>query len=123
MANPGNRGGFGFAEQQRGHDAGRTSTQMGGGQGNMPEEQGATGVLGTIKEKASDLASGVASTAEHAWDATRHAAQNVASTVATGAEEAWDSVTGFMRRYPLATLGIGVGIGFLLAELLMSRRA
>jgi ElaB/YqjD/DUF883 family membrane-anchored ribosome-binding protein len=79
--------------------------------------------LGTVKDKASELASGVAHGAEQAWDATRHAAQNVTSAVGSTAGEAWDSVSGFMRRYPLATLGIGIGIGFLLAELLMPRRS
>jgi hypothetical protein len=81
------------------------------------EEQ--SGVLGTIKDKASELASGVATTAEQAWDTTR----NVASSVASTAEEAWDSVSSFMRRYPMATFFIGAGFGFLLAQLFTSRRA
>jgi ElaB/YqjD/DUF883 family membrane-anchored ribosome-binding protein len=112
MANPGNRGVF--SEQQRGHEAGRG--------GNRPEEQ-AAGMMGTVKDKASELASNVASTAEQAWDATRETAQNVASTVASTAEDAWDSMSSFMRRYPIATFCIGAGFGFLLAELLTSRRS
>jgi ElaB/YqjD/DUF883 family membrane-anchored ribosome-binding protein len=119
MANPGNRGVGGFTEQQRGQEAGRNPGQA----GNRPEEQGAGGVLGTIKDKASELASNVASTAEHAWDTTKHVAQNVGSTVATTAEDAWDSVSGFMRRYPLATFFIGAGVGFLMAELITWRRS
>jgi ElaB/YqjD/DUF883 family membrane-anchored ribosome-binding protein len=114
MANPGNRGVF---PEQRGQEQGRQSTT-----GNRPEEQ-ASGVMGTIKEKASELASNVGSTAEQAWETTRHAAENVASTVASTAEDAWDSMSSFMRRYPLATFFIGAGVGFLLAELFTSRRS
>jgi hypothetical protein len=112
MANPGNRGVGGFGEQH-GQDAGR------GGTATRHEEQG---VLGTMKEKAGDLASGAATAAEHAWETTRQTAQNVASTVASTAEGAWDSMSGFMRRYPVATFFIGVGCGFLLAEMFTSRR-
>jgi ElaB/YqjD/DUF883 family membrane-anchored ribosome-binding protein len=118
MANPGNRGGLGFTEQQRGHEPGRTGGQGNTGQGSKVEEQ-ASGVMGAIKDKASELASGVASTAEQAWDATKNVAQNVAST----AGDAFESVTSFMRRYPIATFCIGAGVGFLLAELLTSRRS
>jgi ElaB/YqjD/DUF883 family membrane-anchored ribosome-binding protein len=108
MANPSNRG-VGFPEQQR-------------APGTRAEEQ-AAGVLGTMKEKASEVAGAVASTAEQAWDTTRHAAQNVASSVASTAEDAWDSMSHFMRRYPMATLFIGAGFGFLLAELFTRRRS
>jgi ElaB/YqjD/DUF883 family membrane-anchored ribosome-binding protein len=106
MANPGNRG-VNFPEQQ-----GRTGTQ-----GGTRQEGG--GVMESLKEKASDVASTVASTAEGAWDATKHAAQSVAST----AEDAWDSVNSFMRRYPMATFCIGAGFGFLVAQLFTSRRS
>ena len=108
MANPGNRG--------VGSMGGTSHT---GGQGNRPEEQS---VVGTIKDKASELASNVASSAEQAWDATRQTAQNVGSTVASSNEDAWDSVNSFMRRYPVATFFIGAGFGFLLAELFAPRR-
>jgi ElaB/YqjD/DUF883 family membrane-anchored ribosome-binding protein len=111
MANPGNRGVF--SEQQRGLEAGRSPGAT---------EQ-AAGIMGTVKDKASELASNVASTAEQAWDATRQTAQNVASTVASTAEDAWDSMSSFMRRYPIATFCIGAGFGFLLAELFASRRS
>jgi ElaB/YqjD/DUF883 family membrane-anchored ribosome-binding protein len=106
MANPGNRG-VNFPEQR--------------GQGSRTE--GAGGVMEGLKEKASDVASGVASTAEQAWDTTRHAVSQAASTVASTAEDAWDSVSSFMRRYPLATFAIGAGFGFLLCGLLAMRRS
>jgi ElaB/YqjD/DUF883 family membrane-anchored ribosome-binding protein len=114
MANTGNRGGLGFTEQQRGHDPNRPGSTTGTGQTSRQEEQG---VLGTIKDKASELASGVGATAEQAWETTRNVASNVAST----AEDAWDSVSSFMRRYPMATFFIGAGVGFLLAELFTGR--
>jgi hypothetical protein len=118
MANPGNRGMGGFGEQQRGHEAGRGTGST--GTATRHEEQG---VMGTVKDKASDLASGVASTAEQAWETTRQTAQNVASSVASTAGDAWDNVSSFMRNYPVATFFIGLGCGFLLAEMFTNRRS
>jgi ElaB/YqjD/DUF883 family membrane-anchored ribosome-binding protein len=69
------------------------------------------GTLGTIQEKAGELASSVAEQAQQAWDTTRQAASSVAET----AGDAWDEVAGFMRRYPLATFLAGAAVGFLLA--------
>ncbi len=117
MANPGNRG-FEFSGQQRGHEAGRGGTTQGG-----TRQEGSEGIVGTIKDKASELASTVASTAGDAWDSTREMASNVASTVASTAGDAWDSARSFMRNYPVATFCIGLGVGFLLAELFVARRA
>jgi hypothetical protein len=115
MANQGNRG-FGSSEQ-RGQDAGRTSPS-GTNFGSLPEESTAGGVVGAIKDKAQELASNVASTAEHAWEGTRQGVQRAASTVADTAENAWESMTTCMRNYPFATFFVGVGLGFLLAGFL-----
>jgi ElaB/YqjD/DUF883 family membrane-anchored ribosome-binding protein len=79
-------------------------------------ESGATGVVESVKEKAQDLASGVASAAGEAWDSTREGVERAYSAVANTAGDAFGEVTDFMRRYPLATLLIGFGMGFLAAQ-------
>jgi ElaB/YqjD/DUF883 family membrane-anchored ribosome-binding protein len=80
-------------------------------------EEGTLGSLATgVKEKAQDLASTVTSRAGEAWDTTRHTAQQAASRVAGTAEGAWEETTAFMRRYPVVTLCVGIGIGCLLAQ-------
>jgi len=68
-------------------------------------------------EKAQDIASSVASTAEEAWESARQGVGQAASTVATTASDSWDEITRFMRRYPMATLCAGVGLGFVLSRL------
>ena len=109
MANAGNRG-FGFPEQQGGSSRISPTT----GTGTRTEESSPGGVVGTLKEKAQDVASTLGSTAESAWEGTQQAASAVAGT----AEEAWDSVISCMSRYPLATFCTGIGLGFLLARAL-----
>jgi hypothetical protein len=84
---------FGVAEEQRGR-------------------QGLPGrVMGVVAGKAQDLATGVASAAEQAWENTSEGAQHAASAVAHGAEDGWGFVRRCMSRYPLATFFIGVGVG------------
>jgi hypothetical protein len=95
-------------------------------QGGVAEEQrgrheSPSGVMGAVAGRAQDLASGVASAAEQAWESTSEGTQHAASAVAHGAEEAWDSVRGCMSRYPFATFFAGVGIGAL-AVMAMQRR-
>jgi hypothetical protein len=116
MADTLNRGTSNTGQQARhGGQAGHT------GQGGRQEE--ASGVLGNVLEGAQNVASSVGSTvanaAGQAWDTTR----NVASNVADYAETAYDSTTSFMRRYPLATLAIGFGLGFMVCMAFTSRRA
>lgn len=101
MAGPVNRG--------FGQETGRPGSSMGGGQTGT-----AGGMMGTMKDKAQDVASSVMSSAEDAWDSTRHMAENVASSVATTAEDAWDSMISCMRRWPLSTFGAGIALGVLL---------
>jgi ElaB/YqjD/DUF883 family membrane-anchored ribosome-binding protein len=89
------------------------------GAGNSGSGGGASGVMESVKEGAENLASSVSTAAGQAWDATRQGAQQVADV----AETAWDTTNDFMRRYPLATLGIGMCIGFTLCLALQGRRA
>ena len=89
-------------------------------------KQADQGTLGVIKDRAQDMASGVADTAQKAWEGTREGAQkawdstregveNAASYVGNTAEEAFDSVTGFIRRYPVACVMGGFFVGLLAA--------
>ena len=77
--------------------------------------------MGAVAGKAQDLASGVASAAEQAWETTSEGTQHAASAVAHGAEDAWDSMRSCMSRYPFATFFAGVGVG-VLAMMAMQRR-
>lgn len=110
MANTGNRG-FGVPEQ-RGQAAGRTT-----GQGNVGQDSSEGGTAGGVMEKAQHAASSIASQAEHAWDSTRQGVEHAAYSISSGAEDAWDAVSHFMTRYPIATLGAGICVGFCLGRM------
>jgi ElaB/YqjD/DUF883 family membrane-anchored ribosome-binding protein len=69
-------------------------------------------------DKAQELASNLGTKAGEAWDSTRQGVQQAASRVTDTAEEAFESVTGFVRRYPIATLCVGFGLGFLVGRLI-----
>jgi ElaB/YqjD/DUF883 family membrane-anchored ribosome-binding protein len=116
MATSGDRG-FGGPEQQ----SSRMSSATGGGQSSRGEEGTASGMASAVKEKAQELASTVTSRAGEAWDTTRQTAQQAASTVVSGAEGAWDEVSSLMRRYPVASLCVGICIGFLLSQLIRNQ--
>jgi ElaB/YqjD/DUF883 family membrane-anchored ribosome-binding protein len=70
-----------------------------------------------------EMASAVKEKAQDAWDSTREGVQQAASAVADTAGNAWGDLTGFMRRYPFGTLFVGIGVGFLLAQILERRGA
>ena len=97
------------------------STGTGSGQSSRGEEGTIGGMASAVKEKAQELASNVTSRAGEAWDTTRQTAQQAASTVMSGAESGWDEVSSLMRRYPVASLCVGIGIGFLLSQLIRNQ--
>ncbi len=104
----------------RGESGQHTGTYGAGGstattQGQRSESGG---VASGLMDKAQELASNIGTTAEEAWDSTREGVQYAATAVASTAEDALESVTGFMRRYPFATLCFGFGLGFLCGRLL-----
>ena len=126
MAGPTNHGPS-FTEQSRQPTA--------GAQHNRPEESGMLGsAASTVKEKAKDLASSASdmagqvrdtardwassatSGAQHAWDSTRSEARHLAGQVADTAENAWDGVGDFIRRNPVPSLLIALGVGFMLGS-------
>lgn len=116
-----------FQEQAGRSDAGRTET--GGMMGTIRDKardlaSGAADMAGTVKDKAKEWGQSVAHGAERAWDTTRDTAQQWGHTVADTASDAWDGAGNFIRRYPIASLGIAFGIGFILGGgLAASRRS
>lgn len=131
MASTGNRGmtgGMGGTETQQrptgtfgstsGQTQGGTGTFGGGKDKAREAASDASDVVSQVKDKAQEFASDVAHRAGDAWDATRREVQSCASTVADTAETAWDEVSGFLRRYPVASVAVAFGVGFLAAEAL-----
>jgi ElaB/YqjD/DUF883 family membrane-anchored ribosome-binding protein len=94
-----------------------STSNQGFGAQREPHKADEGGVVSAVK----DAASSVASTAEDAWDSTRQGVQRAASSVADTAGDAWGEVTGLMRKYPFGTLCVGIGVGFLLSQLLEDR--
>jgi hypothetical protein len=92
-----------------------------GQQPRRADEGGVSGMASAVKDRAQDVASAVASTAEDAWDSTQQGVRRAASAVADTAGNAWGDLTGLMRRYPFGTLFVGIGIGFVLSRLLEDR--
>jgi ElaB/YqjD/DUF883 family membrane-anchored ribosome-binding protein len=88
-------------------------------QSSQSQEGTLSGMASAVKEKAQDIASTVTSKAENAWDSTKQ----VGSAVADTAENAWEQATDFMRRYPIATMCVGFGLGFLFARLMEEMRS
>jgi len=129
MSSAANRGST-FTEQARG-----TGEQM------MGSAQESLGQLAhTLRERAQDLASqashlasqmgdtardwasSFAGGAGRAWDTTSREARHLASQAWDRAEDAWDGASGFVRRHPIPSLLVAVGVGFMLYELLNNRR-
>jgi hypothetical protein len=82
------------------------------------QEQGGrtetSGVVGTVTEKARDLASGATEAAGQAWESTKRHTREWASTAADTAQDAYEGFGNFIRRYPVASLLGALGVGFLL---------
>lgn len=76
---------------------------------------------GAIQHKAGELASSMSEGAEQAWNSTRDNAQQLGSAVANHAEMAAAELTTFVRRYPVASLFAALGIGFFAGQLIRSR--
>jgi ElaB/YqjD/DUF883 family membrane-anchored ribosome-binding protein len=83
---------------------------------------GAANVATQVKEKAQEWASSTASGVQHAWDATKRQTREWSSDVAETAEHAWEGMGDLIRRYPVASLLIAMGVGFLLGGAMAPRR-
>ena len=110
---------------ERGHDfvTGGASEKSGPTQAAESGKEGSTGdVLGGIQDRAKQLASAVATTAEQTWDRTKNRLGDVAGEVGTTVEDLWAAMIGCMRRYPLAVFFTGIGLGVVISELMSRRR-
>ncbi len=106
-----------FQEQAGRPAPGRTESS--GMMGTVKEKaqelaSGAANVAGQAKEKAQEWGSSAARAAGQAWDATRQQTREWASQAAQTAENAWDEFGSLIRRHPVPSLLIAFGIGFVL---------
>jgi ElaB/YqjD/DUF883 family membrane-anchored ribosome-binding protein len=106
-----------FQEQPGRPNTGRTETS--GMMGTVKEKaqdlaSGASNVAGQVKEKAQEWGSTAAHAAGQAWDATRQQTREWASQAAQTAENAWEGFGDLIRRHPVPSLLIAFGVGFVL---------
>lgn len=99
--------------------------EQGPGSRFQPESTRTGGIASTMAEKAQDVASGARDTIQEwgssAADVAGQAKQRVqdfATSAAHRAEDWGEDVTSLIRRYPIPALLLGVGAGFLLAQLM-----
>jgi hypothetical protein len=117
-----------FTEQEHRHDSGaHGGRHEEGGLGGTVQAvkdkardlaSGASDVAGQVKDKARDWTSSAASGAGQAWDATRREVSDWAAS----AENAWEGVDSFVRRYPLPSLLIALGLGFAVGSCMSGMR-
>jgi hypothetical protein len=75
---------------------------------------------GQMKEKVQDAASTVAHRVEDAWDSASSGIRQGARAVADTADDFWTGTTRLIRRYPVASVLIAFGAGYLCATLCSS---
>jgi ElaB/YqjD/DUF883 family membrane-anchored ribosome-binding protein len=110
MANPINRGSS-FPQ------SGQKRTDQGGVMGAVKDAADKAGdALGEAKDTAQKWASSAAEGAQQAWDYTGRQAQRAASGAAEMAEECYEGFAGLIRRYPVASVFVALGVGFMMAE-------
>jgi hypothetical protein len=99
---------------------GHTGQTGQGGVGDTLKGLGASAqeAAGQIREKAQDVASGVASRLGDAWESTRQGVREGGEWVADTAGDFWNSLSGVIRRYPVASCAIAFGVGCLFTSLL-----
>jgi hypothetical protein len=64
-------------------------------------------------------ARGVAETAQNAWDTAREGAQQAFSSVTS--RDIWENLGDVIQRYPIASVLVGMGVGFCLGRMLETR--
>jgi hypothetical protein len=98
---------------------------------NKPEEV-MSGVVGAVRDKVHDMAAGASQVADRVKDTAeewassvgnaalqvKDKAQEVGGATAEEVSKLGQEVTALIRRYPLPALLVGVGVGFLLAQVL-----
>lgn len=68
---------------------------------------------GQMKEKAREYVSGMAGQAQEAWHSAREGMQERFSGLSARAGDMWEDGIEFVRRYPLASLGVAFVLGSL----------
>jgi ElaB/YqjD/DUF883 family membrane-anchored ribosome-binding protein len=79
---------------------------------------GATEVAGQVRDTARDWAGSAASAAGQAWDSTREEMSELASR----AGDVYGNFDSFIRRHPLPSLLIALGVGFAVGSCLTGTR-
>lgn len=79
---------------------------------------GASEMAGQVKDTAREWASSVAGGARQAWESTREGAREFAHRAGERAGEAWEGTGNLIRRYPVASLMVALGFGFVLGQAL-----
>jgi ElaB/YqjD/DUF883 family membrane-anchored ribosome-binding protein len=79
---------------------------------------GAAELAGQARDKVRDWAGAAAGAAENAWEGTREGASRAYHAVAETAENAWDGFSNLIRRNPVPSVLIALGVGFLCGSLL-----
>lgn len=101
----------GHSEEQKGLK--ETAQEMASHLGESAEQMTgkAREAAGHMKEKAQEWASGVAGQAHETWRGAREGLQEGWSQVSNRAGDIWDDATGFIRRYPVASVAVAFGLG------------
>jgi hypothetical protein len=109
-------------------DQGKGGTQV----ASERTKEATSGVAGAVKEKGEDLAAGASQLAGKLKDTAEECASSVGGLAVQAKDKAQEvagaaadkvgtvgqEITDLIRRYPLPALLVGVGVGFLLANLL-----
>jgi ElaB/YqjD/DUF883 family membrane-anchored ribosome-binding protein len=133
---PGGQGGHGTPPRPGGQPTGQTTGGIGGGQtvggaggGNAARpEQGGGGTLhdikdrvtdavGSVADRARDLASHAGDRLSDAWKSTRETVSEATDMVGDRATETWDGFTHLISRNPVTAVCIAFGLGCLAASL------
>jgi hypothetical protein len=99
--------------------------EPGVGQTSPPESSTVGNIVNTVTEKVQDMASEAKETvgewgsaAADAASQAKHKAQDLAMNAAHTAESFGEELTHMIRRYPVPSLLVGFGVGYLLARVL-----
>lgn len=107
-----------------GYPGGTTSQAEGEGKGLKETAQEMASHLsegaGQMKDKAREFVSGMAGQAQESWRSAREGFQEHYADWSNRAGDIWGDGINFVRRYPLASLGVAFGLGCLLSCAMMA---
>lgn len=85
-------------------------------------EQGAASAAASVEDTASHIMGNIKETAQGAADKAKEALSQVAEKAQEYGETAVSETSSFIKRYPLQSLLVGFGLGFLVGMNLPSKR-